>query len=83
MSYREVENDEGAIQVFDYMVRQVDATWRSHRNPAIWVWVICTSLRGSHFTIDIHRHISYVHKMGCLNAELGPMVPHVCSMTLS
>ena len=39
-------------------------------------------LRGSHFTIDIHRHISYVHKMDCLNPVLGPIVPHVWSMTL-
>lgn len=38
MAYREVENDDGAIQIFDYMVRQVNVTWRSWRSHgAIWV----------------------------------------------
>ena len=79
MAYREVENDDGAIQIFDYMVRQVNVTWRSWRSHGA-IWVIKMGISRDFLyrwnAVSLKRNLCascqvpislWAQKMGCLN----------------
>ena len=48
MCYREVEDDNGALQVFDYMIRQVNVIWLSNPLRGRLGWMVSGCTRSKH-----------------------------------
>ena len=48
LCYREVEDDTGALQVFDYMIRQVNVIWLSNPLRGRLGWMVSGCTRSTH-----------------------------------
>eukprot|EP00435_Cladocopium_sp_Y103_P010097 s14_g2.t1 len=70
MSYREVETDNGAMQVFDYMVQQVNVTWRNQALSDSGGWKTC-SMR---MALPSAWNRSTAKQLQCLVQEVSPEV---------